>query len=85
MESKRKIVNGETVCECELSVDELEMIYSALNRNFCRLDQKRIEASSPYAKEFFGEKCAKVDRLIDKVHDLLIMTTRAACPLPGSL
>ena len=71
MESKKKIVNGETVVDCELSVNELAMIYNALNRTFCQLDEKRANASSPSTKEFYDEKCAKVDRLIEKVHDIM--------------
>ena len=71
MESKRKIVNCETVIECELSANELAIIYNALNRRFCELDEKRVKATSPTTKEYFDECCQKVDRLIDKVHNIL--------------
>ena len=71
MENKRKIVNGETVVECELSVDELAIIYNALNRLFCQLDEKRVKARVIDSQEFYDEGCHKVDRLIDKVHDII--------------
>lgn len=71
MESKRKIVNGETVITCELSANELAIIYNALIRLFCQLDEKRIKASSQSSKEYFDERCQIVDRLIDKVHNIM--------------
>ena len=71
MESKRKIVNGETVCECELSVNELAIIYNALNRLYCQLDESRANARSIDKQEFYSECCDKVDRLIDKVHNIM--------------
>lgn len=71
MESKRKIVNGEAVCECELSVNELGIIYNALNRLYCQLDENRVNAIRLDKQEFYDECCQKVDRLIDKVHNIL--------------
>ena len=71
MESKRKIVNGETVVECELSVNELAIIYNALNRLYCQLDESRENARSIDKREFYDECCQKVDRLIDKVHNIM--------------
>lgn len=71
MESKRKIVNGETVVECEFSVNELAIIYNALNRLYCQLDESRANARSIDKQEFYDECCQKVDRLIDKIHNIM--------------
>ena len=72
MESKRKIVNGETVCECEFSVDELDMIYNALNRLWCHLDEKRVEAGDSPEAEFYDEECEKISTLFYKVDSILV-------------
>lgn len=71
MESKRKIVNGDTVCACELSVNELAIIYNALNRLYFQLDESLANARSIDKQEFYDEYCQKVDRLIDKVHNIM--------------
>ena len=68
MESKRKIVNGEAVCD--LSLSELSIIYNALNRLYCQLDENRVNARSLDKQEFYEEYCQKVDRLIDKVNNI---------------
>ena len=69
MESKRKIVNSETVCE--LSVNELAIIYNALNRLYCQLDENRVNARSIDKQEFYDECCQKVDRIIGKLYNNL--------------
>ena len=71
MEVKKKIVNGETVCECELSVNELEMIYTALNRLWCNLDEKRAKAGDRPSAGFYYEKCEKLDKIIYKIEDII--------------
>ncbi len=69
MESKRKIVNGETVVECEFSVNELAMFCNALNRLYCQIDEKRLLSQFP---EAYDEKCDKISALVEKVQDLVI-------------
>ena len=72
MESKKKIVNGETVCDCEFSVNELSIIYNALNRLWCQLDEKRVEAGDSPSAEFYGEQCEKLSTLFYKVDSILV-------------
>ena len=72
MKSKKKIVNGETVVECELSIGELEIIYNALNRLWCRLDEKRVESGDSPAAEFYEEQCEKLSTLFYKVDSILV-------------
>ena len=72
MESKKKIVNGETVVDCELSINELEMIYNALNRLWCHIDEKRVEAGESPAAEFYDEQCEKLSTLFYKVDSILV-------------
>ena len=69
MEVKRKIVNGEAVCE--LSLNELAIIYNSLNRLYCQLDGSRTNARSIDKQEFYDEYCKKVDRLTDKIHNIM--------------
>ena len=71
MESKRKIVNTDTGCECELSVNELAIICNALSRLYCQLDESGANARSIDKQEFYDKYCQKVDRLIGKVNDIL--------------
>ena len=72
MENKRKIVNGETVVECELSTNELEFIYNALNRLWCELDEKRVCAGDSPTAEFYEEQCEKLSTLFYKVDSILV-------------
>ena len=72
MESKKKIVNGETVCECEFSVNELSVIYNALNRLWCHLDEKRVDAGDSPSAEFYDEQCEKLSTLFYKVDSILV-------------
>ena len=72
MESKKKIVNGETVVECELSMNEFEMIYAALNRLWCHIDEKRVAAGDSPAAEFYDEECEKISTLFYKVDSILV-------------
>ena len=71
MESKRKIVNGETVCECEFSVNELGVVYGALVRLWNDIDEKIVEAGDSPSEEFYDEYCQKVDRLVDKIRNIM--------------
>ena len=71
MESKKKIVNGETVCECELSVNELTIIYNELKRLYCQLYESRANARSIDKQEFYCKCCQKVDRLVDKIRNIM--------------
>ena len=69
MESKRKIVNGDKVYE--LSVNELTIIYNELKRLYCQLYESRANAISIDKQEFYGECCQKVDRLVDKIRNIM--------------
>ena len=71
MESKRKIVNGETLCECEFSVNELSAMYNALIRLWCNIDEKRAKAGDSPSSEFYYEKCEKLDKIIYKVDAII--------------
>lgn len=71
MEIKRKIVNGETVCECEFSINELSVVYNALNRLWCCLDEKRVGAGDSPSTEIYDEQCKKVDTILYKVDSFI--------------
>ena len=71
MESKRKIVNGETVCECEFSVNELSVMYNALIRLWCNIDEKRANAGDRPSAAFYYEQCEKLDKIIYKVDAII--------------
>lgn len=73
MKSKKKIVNGETMYECELNINELEIIYNALNRLWCHLDEKRVEAGDRPAAEFYDEQCKKISTLFYKVDSTIVL------------
>ena len=69
MESKRKIVNGETMVDCEFSINELALMCNALNRLYCQTDEKRLISQFP---EAYDEKCDKIIAILEKVQDLVI-------------
>ena len=71
MESKKKIVNGETVRKCELTRNELSVLLPALNRDYCRIDEKRVNAGDTLSAYFYDEVCEKVNALIDKVQCII--------------
>lgn len=71
MESKKKIVNGETVYECEFSVGELSAIYNGLIRLWLNLDEKRAKAGDSPSAGFYYEECEKLDTIIYKVDAII--------------
>ena len=72
MESKKEIVNGETVVECKLTRKELVLIYNALNRLYCETDEKRVKTTSPILSELYGEKCDSINSILENIFDIVV-------------
>ena len=71
MENKRKIVNGGIGGKCVFSDEELDIIYNALDRLYCQLDEKRANACEISAADFYNEQCEEVLALLDKVDNFM--------------